>query len=105
MELYQFTDHACRHCYGRLMRRDLGDGKVVHRCAECGSSAEGDHDQLCWCGVEVRNHGNMFECYRNPAVSQNVPLEVLVRERPVVKAAEQTPGRRSNPVRIDLPGY
>jgi len=80
---WEFTDHACRNCMGRVMRRVNLDDTVVVRCAECGSSAVGEPASLCWCGVEVRNHGAAFECFRNPNISLTTPQEVLVRERKV----------------------
>lgn len=100
---WEFTDHACKHCMGRVLRRVNPGGVVVVRCAECGASATGEHEALCWCGVEVRQHGNIFECYRNPEVSLGVPQEILVREKPIVKLERRSEPRRSNPVRVD--GY
>lgn len=100
---WAISEHACKHCTGRLLRRVNTDGSLVHRCAECGASAQGEHDTLCCCGIEVRGHGTVFECFRNPNVSMAAPQEILVRERPMVKAPERTPGRVSNPVRVE--GY
>lgn len=100
---WEFTDHSCRHCMGRVMRRVNANGTVVVRCAECGASAVGEHDALCWCGVEVRGHGSVFECYKNPSITMSTPQEVLVRERKLVRAPEKQTPRRANPVRID--GY
>ena len=93
---WEFTDHACRNCMGRVMRRVNVDGQVVARCAECGASAVGEAQSLCWCGVEVRGHGTVFECFRNPEVTLSTPQEVLVRERKVERVS--VPPRRSNPV-------
>ncbi len=98
---WEFTDHACRHCMGRVMRRVNADGTAVVRCAECGASAVGEHGSLCWCGVEVRGHGSVFECFRNTAVSMSTPQEVLVRERKIVRAPPKEAPRRSNPVRMN----
>lgn len=98
---WEFTDHSCRHCMGRVMRRVNENGTVVVRCAECGASAVGEHDALCWCGVEVRGHGSVFECYRNTNVSMSTPQEVLVRERKIVRAPEKSAPRRSSPVRVE----
>lgn len=94
---WEFTDHACKHCMGRVMRRVNVDETVVVRCAECGASAVGEPASLCWCGVEVRNHGTVFECFRNQNVSLTTPQEVLVRERRVEKAPP-APARRPHPV-------
>ena len=78
---WEISDHSCKHCMGRLLRRQLVDGTETHRCCECGASEPGDHTKLCWCGVEVRGHGRVFECYRNREQSDATPHEVLVRER------------------------
>lgn len=88
---------------GRVMRRVNPGGVVVVRCAECGASVAGEHEALCWCGVEVRQHGNTFECYRNPDVTLGVPQEILVREKPIVKLDRRSEPRKANPVRVD--GY
>lgn len=100
---WEFTDHACRHCMGRILRRVNPNGVVVTRCAECGASVVGEHDGLCWCGVEVRGHGSVFECFKNVNVTMATPQEVLVRERKIVKAPEKVTPRRANPVRVE--GY
>lgn len=97
---WDLIPHACKHCRGRLLRRENPDGAVVVRCAECGASAAGEHDALCYCGVEVRGHGRVFECIENPSVSPAMPQQVLVREKPLVCQQARTPGRITNPVRI-----
>ena len=70
------TDHACRYCFGRILRSDDDDS---YRCAECGAEAEGEHDALCWCGVDVGGEKS-FRCVRNPTKSERVPQEIIVRE-------------------------
>lgn len=78
--VWELTDHACRHCMGRVLHGE-SDAASVHRCAECGETAQGEHDSLCYCGVIVKGHGAVFECYPNPNISATTPQEVLVRER------------------------
>ena len=97
---WEFVDHACKHCSGRVLKRVNEDGTTVHRCAECGANAVGVHQALCWCGVEVRGHGSVFECFRNQDVTMAAPQEVLVRERRIASAPEKK-GRNSNPVNIE----
>lgn len=90
--MWSLTDHACGRCFGRvLMSVDTGE----FRCAECGHSGHGEVGSVCCCGVVVAGKVGALECYRNDAVSDAVPQEVLVRERP--KASERS-GRRSAPV-------
>lgn len=55
-----FTDHACRHCGGRVMQcvaggGPTGGGNPVWQCADCevGSAAMGP-ECICWCGFEQR---------------------------------------------------
>lgn len=78
---WEFTDHACRFCMGRVLRRADPDGPAENRCAECGQFALGDEHALCWCGVEVKPHGHVFECFRNQSPSIGTPQQILVRER------------------------
>ncbi len=73
---WEITDHACRHCFGRILRCSDDDR---YRCSECGAEAFGTHEALCWCGVEVGGE-RTFECLRNPAKSEQVPQEIIVRE-------------------------
>lgn len=97
---WELTDHSCRHCMGRVLKRTNPDGTVVVRCAECGHSTAGEESAICWCGESIRGHGSVFECIRNPAKSDAAPQEVLVREKPVVKAAVRAPDRIYNPAFI-----
>ena len=86
----EVTDHACRHCFGRLLK----DGDLV-RCAECGAHVHGDVEELCWCGVSVGEHGKVFECVKNTEKSPMNPQEVVVRERPNLTVKQFGSGRRS----------
>lgn len=83
--LWQVTPHACHNCMGRVLERIDEYGQNVVRCAECGQMRNGTAEAICWCGVDVKVHGKVFECIENPAVSISVPQEILVRERKVVK--------------------
>lgn len=100
---WEITDHACRHCMGRILRRAKSGGGFVVCCSECGASVDGDCTSLCWCGVEVRGYGAVFECIRNENISQESPQQVLVREKHMTKSREKEPVRRSSPVRLE--GY
>lgn len=73
---WDFTDHSCRVCMGRVMSRGN-----EFRCAECAESVIGKVYDLCWCGVDVTGHGLVFECFKNQSVTTETPQEVLVRER------------------------
>lgn len=78
---WEVEDHACRHCMGRLLSGVSPDGQPILRCAECGATAQGTHDVMCWCGIEMPKHGRVFECFKNPEVSLSAPQEILVQER------------------------
>lgn len=80
---WELADHACRHCLGRVLQRRVRGVTVEVRCAECGAAASGGHAEVCCCGAECGTLGHVLECFRNQEVSQSVPQEVLVRERPV----------------------
>ncbi|RMD61672.1 hypothetical protein D6833_07935 [Candidatus Parcubacteria bacterium] len=73
---WEITDHACRYCFGRVLR-STDDG--IFRCAECGKEAEETHERLCWCGAEVGGE-RAFKCMRNPNRTAKTPQEVIVRE-------------------------
>jgi hypothetical protein len=97
---FQFSDHACRYCFGRVMQR-VSRGEVVEvRCAECGKRAEGRADALCCCGADCGDLGYALECFKNRNVTNERPHEILVRQRAPrdVKPDEKQPAR---PVHIN----
>lgn len=100
--VWELTDHACRHCMGRLLRSVTPAGSTVC-CAECGATVSGECDELCWCGVEVKGYGRVFECVRNPHMSMETPQQILVREKRLARGVEQDAPRRSRQVNIE--GY
>jgi hypothetical protein len=78
---WSFSDHACRHCFGRVMQR-AWRGKVFEvRCAECSARQFGDVTGLCCCGADCGALGRALECFKNPEISPTVPQEIMVRER------------------------
>ncbi|MFM0165688.1 hypothetical protein PQR39_35300 [Paraburkholderia sediminicola] len=81
---WQLSNHACRHCFGRILQRAVGGVVVEVRCAECGASAHGVVDQICACGADCGDIGYVLKCVRNPNVTKENPHEVLIREVPRV---------------------
>lgn len=82
---WEFSDHACRHCFGRVMQR-VWRGKVFEvKCAECGTQVFGDVMDLCCCGADCGALGRALECFKNPTKTADVPQEIMVRERPESK--------------------
>jgi hypothetical protein len=97
---WRLVDHICRHCRGRLLTRNQGR-RIIVRCAKCGAEEEGGHEALCCCGIEVKGHGRMFECIRNPERSPGFPAEIVMREKPWTPPPATTRPRR--PVRVPEP--
>jgi len=95
---WEVTDHVCRTCWGRILKRPGQDGEAELRCANCGASAHGKEDALCCCGIEVDGK-HPFECVANPDQSI-APAEIAVREREQAATTEKV-GRTSNPVRFE----
>lgn len=94
---WQLADHACRHCFGRVLQRKVRGRVVAVRCAECGAHEEGDHTAICCCGAAIGALGKLLECFRNPAVSKAVPQEILIRERNSEKSKSRA---QSKPVNV-----
>jgi hypothetical protein len=91
---WQLANHACRFCFGRVLQRVAGGRVVEVRCAECGKSADGLPRMLCCCGAECGDLGYVLECVRNRNVTNEVPHEILVRERLVPVTTEVRPASR-----------
>lgn len=79
---WAIVDHSCRECMGRLLIGPKSGADHPVRCAECGAEKVGPVEAMCWCGVKINKHGNVFECFRNPDVTAAAPQEIRVRERP-----------------------
>lgn len=95
---WQLTAHACRHCFGRVLARSVAGEIAEVRCAECGRHADGPPRMLCACGADCGALGFALECFRNPHVTDEVPHEVLVRERrvqPAVRESSRRPKKRA----------
>lgn len=80
--LYQITEHACRHCMGRILRCD-----DVFRCADCGAEAKADHRRpvhsaaVCCCGLKEPVGSAVkqtFRCVANPNRTPENPAEITV---------------------------
>lgn len=99
---WDLTDHCCRVCFGRVLEREdkaaPGAERWRYRCAECGAAGVGWALSICFCGAKVGN-GPGLECVRNPAApTQEVPHEVVVRQR-----VEQRKERdRTVPARVEI---
>lgn len=77
--MWNLTDHACRHCHGRVLERAIG-GLPAHRCAQCGTEQLGAVGLLCACGERVGKR-QILECVLIPEPRQTGFPEVGVRSR------------------------
>jgi hypothetical protein len=75
-----FTDHACRLCFGRIITIAHPDKPQEQMCYECGEKVVGRVQDLCCCGVKLRNGKNAgLRCEPNPNVTPEVPALIVVR--------------------------
>jgi len=76
------TDHVCRVCFGRILRRAAGDGQHrVYRCTNCGQQTTARAvSSLCACGAAMRTGRNLgLRCVRNPDPRPELPNEIVAR--------------------------
>lgn len=86
------TDHVCRYCLNRVMRRKNSDGSYTYHCFGCGAEVTGHVHDLCACGSGMiqKTRGGCrslislhTHCVRNPAhtpKSVGVPEFVAMEE-------------------------
>lgn len=96
---WQFTDHACQFCFGRVLQRVVKGAVVEVRCAECSKSALSGPEGLCCCGADCGALGKALQCFRNPNITLENPQEIMVRERLVDVEEPSRPA--SKPVHIN----
>lgn len=72
---WRILDHACRHCFGRLLQ----SGSRI-RCADCGAEVHGPVQDLCVCGATLRQSGRSagLQCRVNPAPSPRQPSQIVI---------------------------
>lgn len=70
--LWEITDHLCRACFGRILKRATADGQTIFRCSNCGIERE-TRKGMCWC------HGR-FRCQLNTNKTPDFPGEIEVVE-------------------------
>src|SRR5450759_4143066 len=103
---FELSDHLCLVCLGRLLRRRLPGRKPRYElvCSNCQDThiVEGEEKIPCWCHKQVGSHGEIFECFHNPAPCTQIPNVILVREKPVVMSVPQ---RMYRPVFSELQDY
>jgi hypothetical protein len=71
---WTIVDHACRHCFGRVLERD-----GVFRCADCAAETNGGAAGICGCGIVTEGGRKLFRCAANPVPSAtSLALVVIV---------------------------
>lgn len=85
---WSLEPHVCRHCFGRLASRDVGDGHRVYQCTNCGAEGAGSAaDVLCACGLKLTPRGlgkgpvdAGIRCHANPAPTPEFPSLFVASE-------------------------
>lgn len=89
-ESWVITDHVCRYCCGRVLKRRVTPRLSYVICAKCGKREKStEASALCFCGVDVGHHGKIFECVKNPNPRSELPNQILVLEKSVVMKAPE----------------
>jgi hypothetical protein len=97
--LWQFTDHVCSECAGRILERMDGPAGVF-RCTSCG--AEGTSvESICACGCRLDpNVDSGFRCARNPKQTSDNPEEIVVEAMPPAEFKEREWRQPALPIRV-----
>jgi len=76
---WELTDHCCRVCLGRIVRRSTPEG-WRHRCADCGGVKLGRVETLCACGTKLHGGRNAgLRCRKNPdGPTPENPAEIVI---------------------------
>ena len=80
---WELTDHVCRVCFGRILRRKTDDGeRLVYRCANCGTESEGRRETvLCCCGIKLKTGTDAgIRCVVNDNRSPECPSEIVAEQ-------------------------
>ena len=81
---WELTDHCCRVCFSRVLRRAIVQtiGDYEYRCSGCGVTGDGSHPRaICSCGLKLKNGKDMgVRCVKNDAVTPECPFEIVARQ-------------------------
>jgi hypothetical protein len=81
MALWRVVDHVCKKCFGRILERDLHDGSVAARCADCAAESDGGGAaSLCACSALPKGFRTRLQCVKNDRPCEEVPSEIVVVE-------------------------
>ena len=74
-EQWEITDHVCRLCMGRVLKRK--DGEVVRfLCSNCEATGEGNVKTICACGTR----GEKIRCVRQEHPTPIFPSVIVAAE-------------------------
>jgi hypothetical protein len=76
---WEFTDHVCRRCLGRVVSRRTNGGETVVECGNCGFTAIGEPAVICACGI-TRGKYDKLRCVRLERPLPGVAAQVVVME-------------------------
>jgi hypothetical protein len=79
---WAMTDHACRHCLGRILRSG-----TTFRCSVCEVEGRGEAESICGCGIKVAGRSGTqadmgFRCAPNPKRSPTSPAVTIIEFGP-----------------------
>jgi hypothetical protein len=76
--MWELSEHVCRVCLGRVLRRRDSVRGWVNRCADCGEEVAGGVTSLCVCGATFRTGKNAgLRCVRHQPTPES-PSEIIV---------------------------
>lgn len=89
-ELWELTDHACRVCFGRVLKGDVPadyvgpDADHVHRyrCSNCGAEAISRLvSSVCACGIRLKSGRDAgIRCERNLEPTPEFPSLIVAAQ-------------------------
>lgn len=81
---FSLTDHACRHCGGRVLQ--AGD---QFRCGTCSAVGMGSTKAICGCGAFPNVKGGGYRCEANPNRNPANPAEIVIAWAPSAPRARR----------------
>lgn len=79
---WEFTEHACRVCFGRIMVREAFDRRKTYRCSVCETQADGHTEAaVCCCGIKLKTGVDAgIRCQRAEAPTPEFPARITARQ-------------------------
>jgi len=80
---WEVTDHVCRACFGRILKRESDDGDGwLYRCSNCGAEAAGRRETvICSCGIKLRTGKDAgIRCMPNTQPTPECPSQIVAEQ-------------------------